>query len=139
MDGQDETNVSSTFSKLGSKKNDNLTVPWVCLQFLIVVFPDHTHYFWEHNDSVGKALDLGSRVASSIVTANGKTVSLLLSTGSTHVQHPSSFRPIKLFLYKLWLLFCSVEQNGLCNFGREHYEEHFCETILNLDQWLDVE
>ena len=21
------------------------TVPWVCLQFVIVVFPDHTHYF----------------------------------------------------------------------------------------------
>ena len=21
-------------------------VPWVCLRFLIVVFPDHTHYFW---------------------------------------------------------------------------------------------
>ena len=20
-------------------------VPWVCLQFVIVVFPDHTHYF----------------------------------------------------------------------------------------------
>ena len=20
-------------------------VPWVCLQFMIVVFPDHTHYF----------------------------------------------------------------------------------------------
>ena len=23
-----------------------LTVPSVCLQFVIVVFPDHTHYFW---------------------------------------------------------------------------------------------
>ena len=22
-----------------------LTVPWVCLQFVIVVFPDHSHYF----------------------------------------------------------------------------------------------
>ena len=22
-----------------------LEVPWVCLQFVIVVFPDHTHYF----------------------------------------------------------------------------------------------
>ena len=51
-------------------KNDNLTVPWVCLQFLIVVFPDHTHYFWVRSHSVGKALDLGSRVASSIVTAS---------------------------------------------------------------------
>ena len=23
-----------------------LAVPWVCLQFVIVVFSDHTHYFW---------------------------------------------------------------------------------------------
>ena len=22
-----------------------LAVPWACLQFVIVVFPDHTHYF----------------------------------------------------------------------------------------------
>ena len=22
-----------------------LAVPWVCLQFVIVVFPDHTHFF----------------------------------------------------------------------------------------------
>ena len=23
-----------------------LAMPWVCLRFVIVVFPDHTHYFW---------------------------------------------------------------------------------------------
>ena len=23
-----------------------LAVPWVCLQFVIVVFSDQTHYFW---------------------------------------------------------------------------------------------
>ena len=23
-----------------------LTVPWGCMRFVIVVFPDHTHYFW---------------------------------------------------------------------------------------------
>ena len=22
-----------------------LAVPWVCLQFVVVVFPDHTHFF----------------------------------------------------------------------------------------------
>ena len=27
-------------------------VPWVCLQFVIVVFPDHTHYFKLRN--IGK-------------------------------------------------------------------------------------
>ena len=31
---------------------------------------------------------------------------------------------------------CSAEQNQLCNFGRGHHEEQFCEIILNLDQWF---
>ena len=31
---------------------------------------------------------------------------------------------------------CSVDQNHLCNFGRVHREEQFCEIILNLDQWI---
>ena len=33
-----------------------LVVPWVCLQFVIVVFPDHTHYFYSvmtNNDPEG--------------------------------------------------------------------------------------
>ena len=25
-----------------------LAVPWVCLQFVIMVFPDHTHFFQQH-------------------------------------------------------------------------------------------
>ena len=29
-----------------------------------------------------------------------------------------------------------MEQNHLCNFGRGYYEEHFCENILNFDQWF---
>ena len=29
-----------------------LTVPWGCLRFVIVVFPDHTHYFSAHIDSL---------------------------------------------------------------------------------------
>ena len=29
-----------------------------------------------------------------------------------------------------------AEQNGLYNFGRRRYKEHFCELILNLGQWL---
>ena len=24
-----------------------LVGPWVCLQFVVVVFPDHTHYFYK--------------------------------------------------------------------------------------------
>ena len=32
--------------------------------------------------------------------------------------------------------FCSVEQNYLCNFGKGHYEEQFCEFNSNLGQWF---
>ena len=28
------------------------------------------------------------------------------------------------------------QQNHLCNFGRSHHEEEFCEIILNLDEWF---
>ena len=37
---------------------------------------------------------------------------------------------------ELWRPFCSAEQNHLCKFSREHYEEQFCEIILNLEHWL---
>ena len=36
---------------------------------------------------------------------------------------------------ELWQPLSSMEQNHLCNFGRRHHEEQFCE-ILNLDQWF---
>ena len=29
-----------------------LAVPWTCLQFMIVVFPDHTHYIFTIESSV---------------------------------------------------------------------------------------
>ena len=32
--------------------------------------------------------------------------------------------------------FFSDEWNHLCNFGRRHREEQFCEIIMNLDQWF---
>ena len=32
--------------------------------------------------------------------------------------------------------FCLAEQNHLFNFSRGHYEEQFCEIILNLGQWF---
>ena len=35
---------------------------------------------------------------------------------------------------ELWQPFCLAEQNHLCNFGRTHHGEHFCEITLNLDQ-----
>ena len=36
---------------------------------------------------------------------------------------------------ELWQPLCAVKRNHLCNFGRRHHEEQFCEIILNLDQW----
>ena len=37
---------------------------------------------------------------------------------------------------ELWQPSCSAELNHLGNFSRGHYEEHFCEIILNLEQWF---
>ena len=31
-----------------------LTVPWVCLQFVVVVFPDHTHLLFLTNPDVNR-------------------------------------------------------------------------------------
>ena len=39
---------------------------------------------------------------------------------------------------KLWWRHSSLQWNHLCNFGRRHHEEQFCEIILKLDQWLRV-
>ena len=39
-------------------------------------------------------------------------------------------------LSRVLAVFCLAEQNHLCNFGRGHHEEKFCEIILNLDQQL---
>ena len=44
-------------------------------------------------------------------------------------------KPLRYFLsgYLAALLFSGVY---LCNFGKEYYEEQFCEIILNLGQWF---
>ena len=37
---------------------------------------------------------------------------------------------IKVISYlQLWPPYCSAEWSHLCNFGRGHYEEHFCEIF----------
>ena len=41
-----------------------------------------------------------------------------------------------IYYLELWRSFCSVEQNHLCNFGREYQEKQFCDIILNLDRWF---
>ena len=35
-----------------------------------------------------------------------------------------------------WQPLCSVDWNHLCNCGRVHHEEQFCEIIFNFDQWI---
>ena len=45
-----------------------------------------------------------------------------------------SFKDISYL--ELWQLLCSAGRIHLCNFGREHHEEQFCEIILNLDNWF---
>ena len=43
-----------------------------------------------------------------------------------------SFKDISYL--ELWQPLCSVEWNHLCNFGRRHLKEQFCEIILILVQ-----
>ena len=50
------------------------------------------------------------------------------------LQEEMSFKDIS-YLELLWPL-CSVDRNYLCNFGRKHHEEQFCELILNSDKWF---
>ena len=46
----------------------------------------------------------------------------------------AEFKKIYISYLELWRPFCSAEWNHLCNFGRRHHEEQFCEIILNLDR-----
>ena len=50
------------------------------------------------------------------------------------VQEEMSLKDISYL--ELWQPLCLVEQNHVCNFGRSHHEEQFCEIILNLDWWF---
>ena len=50
------------------------------------------------------------------------------------VQKKMLFKDISYL--ELWQPFCSADQNHLLNFGRRYHEEHFCEIILNLDEWF---
>ena len=47
-------------------------------------------------------------------------------------QEEIHFRDISYL--ELWQPLCSREKNNLCNFGRRHHEEQFCEKILNLNK-----
>ena len=57
-----------------------LVVPWVCLQFVIVVFPDHTYFFWQTPHQFYYPL-------SSIIVMYFSFFSLLPSKVETSVSH----------------------------------------------------
>ena len=48
------------------------------------------------------------------------------------VHEEMSFNDISYLQF--WWPFCSAEWKHSCNFGRRHYEKHFSEIILDLDQ-----
>ena len=43
---------------------------------------------------------------------------------------------VRYFLSIALVAFCSVFPNHLCNYGSGPYVEHFCETVLSLEQWF---
>ena len=42
--------------------------------------------------------------------------------------------PQDISYIELWRPFCSKEQNHLCNFGKGHHEEQFCEILFEFGQ-----
>ena len=58
-------------------------------------------------------------------------VKYFLSTASSALL----FGGVVPFVQFWWRAFCSVEQAHLCNCGKRHYKQHFCEITLNVDQW----
>ena len=50
------------------------------------------------------------------------------------VQEEMQFKDISYL--ELWWPLCSVEWINLCNLGRRHHDQQFCEIILNLDLWF---
>ena len=43
---------------------------------------------------------------------------------------------LKIFRFLALVAMLFSQDECSVNFGRGHYEEHFCELILNLDQWF---
>ena len=50
------------------------------------------------------------------------------------IQEKMSFKDISYV--ELWQSLCSVDWNHLCNIGRRHHEEQYCEIILKFDPWF---
>ena len=79
-----------------------LTVPSVCLQFVIVVFPDHTHYFWWNSKLVSNILLLVAYVLNISFTADSTKESYFcVMTSFFSLPYPSK-------VVVLLLLICCV-------------------------------
>ena len=52
LDGAERAGCFGLFLFLVSR-DYGVALPQVCLQFVIVVFPDHTHYFVYDSDDIG--------------------------------------------------------------------------------------
>ena len=69
------------------------------------------------------------------VVCQSKTICAILVEGIMRYIYVKLFLKFKDISYlELCWHFCLVEWNHLCYYARGHYEEHFCEIILNLDQ-----
>ena len=88
-----------------------LAVPWVCLQFVIVVFPDHTHYFW-----------------STVIAESSKTRHYRFIMPELHVANYINYDiPLK-FRISLSKLRCSIHNLNV-ETGRHRgviYEQRLC-------------
>ena len=49
-----------------------LAVPWFCLQIVIVVFPDHTHFFWKKIFSLKYVARTGLKLRTPLTIHNMK-------------------------------------------------------------------
>ena len=52
------------------------------------------------------------------------------------VQEEIAFKDVSYL--ELWQPISSVEWNNLCNLGKRHHKEQFCEIILNSDQLFRI-
>ena len=134
-----------------------LVVPQGCLLFVIVVFPDHTHLLFLVENILGTILWNYFKFGPAVQEMSFKDISyqelwrpfgLAEKTMCNFCKRPLSgtilwnyfvFEPVVQMSYKdilSWALATPLfdQANRLCNFGRSHHEEQFCEIILNLNQ-----
>ena len=63
-----------------------------------------------------------------VITKNNSVKSFLI------LDQVKEMSFIDISYLEFWPPLCLAEWNHLCNFGRGHHQEHFCEFIINLDQ-----